>query len=114
MYFDAHGNISFIIDNSCVINRPNTPFNEEGVNILFDSILGQVKKKNISKWVLIELLGEKASPTPDALSVLVQKYKMSSSIGCEKVDSVCSTSLQKQFLAQVAELSYGKDALYQD
>ncbi len=61
--------------------------------------------------MLIELLGEKASPTPDALSVLVQKYK---SIGCEKVDSVCSTSLQKQFLAQVAELSYGKDALYQD
>jgi len=103
MYFDAHGNIRFMINNSCVINRPNAPFNEEGIDILFAGIFGQVKKKNLSKWVLIELLGEKALPTPDAAMALVQKYKMSSSLGCVKVDSVCSTTLQKMFLTQVAE-----------
>ena len=105
MYFDAHGNISFMINNNCVINRPNTPFNEQGINILFDAILGQVKKQNLSKWALIELLGNNAFPTPEALTILVQKYKTSSSLGCVKVDSVCSTSLQKQFLTQVAELA---------
>jgi len=113
MYFDAHGNISFMINNSCVINRPNTPFNEEGIDILFDGILGQVKKKKLSKWVLIELLGKGAFPTPGALTVLVQKYKMSSSLGCVKVDSVCSTYLQKQFLNQVAELAHIELSFYE-
>ena len=103
MYFNAHGNINFIINNSCVINRPNETFNEEGIDILFESIFAQVKKKNLSKWVLIELLGEGALPTPSAMMALAQKYKMSSSLGCVKVDTVCSTTLQKQFLTQVAE-----------
>ena len=103
MYFEAHGNIDFMITKSCVINRPNTPFNEEGVHVLFTTILDQIEKRSLAKWVLIEVLGEQALPTPDAMIALVKQYEACLNNGCAHIHSVCSNSVQKQFLTQVAE-----------
>jgi len=103
MYFDSHGNIDFTIHNSCIINRPNEPFNEEGVDILFDNILMHVKNERLSQWVLVELLGEYAFPTPEAIDSIVQRYKMSARLGCVKIHSVCFNTIQKHFIKQIAD-----------
>jgi len=105
MNFEAHGNINFIIKNSCVINRPNEGFNKEGVDILFDNILTYVKKKNLSQWVLVESLGKFAFPTPDALVSLARKYKISSEFGCVKIYAVCSSNAQKKFIIDAASIA---------
>jgi hypothetical protein len=102
MSFEAHGNINFTITNSCIINRPQEPFNEEGIDILFDRILSYVKDKKLSQWVLIELLGENAFPTPEAFDSLVQRYKVCDVFGCVKIHSVCDNSLQQEFLTKIA------------
>ena len=103
MYFEAHGNIDFMITKSCVINRPNAPFNEEGINVLFTTLLSQIEKRGMGSWVLIEILGEQALPTPEAMTALVARYQNCFNKGCIQIHSVCANSVQKQFLMQVAE-----------
>ena len=105
MFFSAHGNIKFLIQNKCVINKPDTSFNEEGVHILFANIIGQIQKQQVDGWVLIEVLGPDALPTPEALQALADSYKKIKEHGCIKISAVCSNSLQKQFLIKAAELA---------
>jgi len=103
MYLRAHGNIDFKIQNRCVINKPNTAFNEEGVNLLFSHILEEIKTKRVDEWVLIEVLRENALPTPEAMRALVENYKKAKEQGCIKIAAVCKVSLQKHFLSSIAE-----------
>jgi len=103
MNFSAHGNIEFLIQHKCVVNKPNTGFNEEGVNKLFSYILEQVKEKQLDKWILIEILGADALPTPEALISLTDNYKKAKELGCIKIVTVCENSLQNQFIKRAAE-----------
>ena len=57
----------------------------------------------MSQWVLVELLGEDTFPTPEATDSLVHKYKMSAILGCVKVHSVCTHSIQKNFIKKIAD-----------
>jgi len=57
----------------------------------------------LSQWVLVELLGEDAFPTPEAMDSLVQRYKVSASLGCLKIHSVCFNRIQKHFIKQIAD-----------
>ena len=103
MHFEAHGNIDFFVGDSCVINRPNESFNQEGVKLLFETFFKRLKTKKITSWMLFEFLGGNAFPTPDAMAELTSCYKSSRELGCVKVAAVCGTTAQCIFLEQVAE-----------
>ena len=102
MYFSAHGNIDFLIQHKCVLNRPNSPYNEEGMNMLFSHILGKMKEKQLDQWALIEVLGADALPTPEALTALINNYKKAKKLGCIKITAVCENSLQNHFINNAA------------
>jgi|GEM_PF-1779113 len=113
MFFSAHGNVDFMISNSCVINSPKESFNKEGIGILFNSIFSQVKKDNLTTWTLIELLREDAFATPEAMDELVKNYERAVVLGCIKFSAVCSNCLQEDFLTQVANRANIKLSFYQ-
>lgn len=105
MAFSAHGNIDFVIQNQSVINRPNSSFNAGGIDMLFDQILKKTQELDLKEWILIELLGSNAIPTPEALTALIDRYKEAKALGCKKVFVVCSISMQRPFMQELGEKS---------
>ena len=112
MEFSAHGNINFSIKDSCVINRPNASFNEAGIEMLFEQILKKVQLYQLNDWILIELLGPNAIPTPDAMSALTKQYKHAQNLGCKKVVVVTVNLIQKSFMQELGEKSGSQMQFY--
>ena len=101
MEASPHGNINFKIQGDCIINRPNSLFNEKGIENLFNEILNSVKQEALNKWVLVELLGNDAIPSPEAKAALVKQYFRIQQLGCYKVVVHSKSPLQKKFMDDI-------------
>jgi len=103
MKLNPHGNIDITVDNGVVINKPNEPFNKEGIDALFKAIFSKVKEHNLWSWVLVELFQEDAYPTPSAIDSLINKYWMAKQLGCCVIYTYCSKSCQYHVVEDAAK-----------
>ncbi len=98
--FTPHGDHSFRIKDSILINYPMGQFNIEGVDLAWSKILDAIEKKGLKRWYLIEYLSKDVIGTYETLDALMKYYTISRNRGCQKffLVSECSEIEKKKVM----------------
>lgn len=105
MPLESHGQLLLRWDADFLYIDVRGPFNLEGVTAGFLQIQQSVSQCQRRPWVRIDVLDKETLGAPEVMRVIGTSYKWCLQHGCVAIASVCSTSIQRDILAQTRQKS---------
>jgi hypothetical protein len=105
MSLKSHGQLLLRWDADFLHIDVKGPFNLEGVTAGFLQIQHSVSQRQRSAWARIDVLDEETLGAPEVMKVIGASYKWCLQHDCVAIASVCSTSIQREILAQTRQKS---------